>query len=57
MLSLQLQGYPMTISLVPEALTEYLTHPLEDLENWYPEEDGLFDAEPGLTDDLEGIAA
>ena len=30
----------MTIALVPDALADYLTHPLEDVDNWYSEEDG-----------------
>ena len=45
----------MTIALVPDALADYLTHPLEDVDNWYSEEDGLFDAEPGIADELEAI--
>jgi len=57
MLSVQLQSSPMTIALVSDALADYLTHPLEDVDNWYTEEDGLFDAEPGITDELEAIAA
>ena len=57
MLSVQLQSSPMTIALVPEALADYLTHPLEDVDNWYVEDDGLFDAEPGIADELEAIAA
>ena len=57
MLSVQLQSSLMTIALVPDALAEYLTHPLEDVDNWYAEEDGLFDAEPGIADELEAIAA
>ena len=57
MLSVQLQSSPMTIALVSDALADYLTHPLEDVDNWYAEEDGLFDAEPGVTDELEAIAA
>ena len=47
----------MTIALVSEALAEYLTHPLEDVDNWYAEEDGLFDAELGISDDQELISA
>ena len=57
MLSMQLQSSLMTIALVTDALAEYLTHPLEDVDNWYVEEDGLFDAEPGIADELEAIAA
>lgn len=57
MLSVQLQSSLMTIALVPDALADYLTHPLEDVDNWYSEEDGLFDAEPGIADELEAIAA
>ncbi len=57
MLSVQLQSSPMTIALVSDALADYLTHPLEDVDNWYAEDDGLFDAEPGITDELEAIAA
>ena len=57
MLSVQLQSSPMTIALVSDALADYLTHPLEDVDNWYSEEDGLFDAEPGIADELEAIAA
>ena len=47
----------MTIALVPDALAEYLTYPLEDVDNRYYEEDGLFDAEPGVADESEVIAA
>ena len=57
MLSVQLQSSLMTIALVTVALAEYLMHPLEDVDNWYGEEDGLFDAEPGIPDELEAIAA
>ena len=57
MLSVQLQSSPMTIALVSDALADYLTHPLEDVDNWYAEDDGLFDAEPGIADELEAIAA
>ena len=57
MLSVQLQSSPMTIALVSDALADYLTHPLEDADHWYAEDDGLFDAEPGITDELEAIAA
>ena len=57
MLSVQLQSSLMPIALVSDSLAEYLTHPLEDLDNWYAEEDGLFDAEPGIADELEAIAA
>ena len=57
MLSMQLQSSLMTIALVPEALADYLTHPLEDVDHWYAEDDGLFDAEPGIADELEAIAA
>ena len=57
MLSVQLQSSPMTIALVSDALADYLTHPLEDVDHWYAEDDGLFDAEPGITDELEAIAA
>ena len=57
MLSVQLQSSLMTIALVTDALADYLTHPLEDVDNWYSEEDGLFDAEPGIADELEAIAA
>ena len=57
MLNVQLQSSPMTIALVPEALADYLTHPLEDVDHWYAEDDGLFDAEPGIADELEAIAA
>ena len=41
MLSVQLQGSLMTIALVSDVLADYLTHPLEDVDNWYAEEDGL----------------
>ena len=57
MLSLQLQSSLMTIALMSEALAEYLTHPLEDVDNWYAEEDGLFDSELGISDDQELISA
>ena len=57
MLSVQLQSSPMTIALVSDALADYLTHPLEDVDNWYAEDDGLFDTEPGIADELEAIAA
>ena len=57
MLSVQMQSSLMTIALVTDALADYLTHPLEDVDNWYGEEDGLFDAEPGIPDELEAIAA
>ena len=58
MLGLQLLSSELTIALVPEAFADYLTHPLEDVDNWYTEEqDGSFDAEPGITDELEDIAA
>ena len=57
MLGVQLQSSLMTIALVSDALADYLIHPLEDVDNWYAEEDGLFDAEPGIADELEAIAA
>jgi len=57
MLCVQMQSSLMTIALVTDALADYLTHPLEDVDNWYGEEDGLFDAEPGIPDELEAIAA
>ena len=57
MLSMKLHSSLMTIALVSEALVEYLTHPLEDVDHWYAEEDGLFDAEIGISEDLEVIAA
>ena len=57
MLSVQLQSSFMTIALVPDAFAEYLNHPLEDVDNWYVEEDGVFDAEPGIADELDAIAA
>ena len=47
MLGVQL-GFSDDIALVPDALADYLTHPLEDVDNWYSEEDSLFDAEPGV---------
>ena len=57
MLSVQMQSSLMTIALVSDSLADYLSHPLEDVDNWYGEEDGLFDAEPGIPDELEAIAA
>ena len=58
MLSLQLQNSRLTIALVPDAIADYLTHPLEDIDTWYPEEvDGSFDAEPGISDESEMVAA
>ena len=47
----------MALSLVPEALADYLRWHEEDLDSYDPAEDGLFDAEPGLLDELETIAA
>ena len=47
----------MTIALVFHALADYLTHPLEDVDPWYAESDGLFDAEPGIAYELAVIAA
>ena len=57
MLCVQMQSSLMTIALVSDSLADYLSHPLEDVDNWYGEEDGLFDAEPGIPDELEAIAA
>ena len=57
MLCVQMQSSLMTIALATDALADYLTHPLEDVDDWYVEEDGLFDAEPGIPDELEAIAA
>ena len=47
----------MALSLVPEALADYLRWHEEDLDSYAPAEDGLFDAEPGLLDEQESIAA
>ena len=56
-LSVQLQSSLMTIALVFHALADYLAHPLEDVDPWYAESDGLFDAEPGIAYELAVIAA
>ena len=47
----------MALSLVPEAVADYLRWHEEDLDSYDPAEDGLFDAEPGLLDEQESIAA
>ena len=53
MLSLPPQGFLMTVSLVPDTLADYLLRLDVPFDASDLSEDGVFDAEPDLLDELD----